>query len=128
MEKEEKYILDKIGRRTPFTVPDSYFEALPSKLMEMLPEHDAEAAIVVPTRHRMFWQRYRRMGLAAASLLAAVFSLGIYMHNGEKPMAEVQASTPSEALGSSSYTEIDAMADYAMLDSEDLYAYMHDSE
>ena len=38
MENEEKYIREKMGDKSPFRVPEGYFDQLASRVMSQLPE------------------------------------------------------------------------------------------
>lgn len=128
MEKEEKYILDKVGRRTPFTVPEGYFDDLAERLMAQLPEAAPAPAAREVSLRPVLWHRFKPLSIAAASIVAAVFALGVCMRSGDGTEAAAMAASTDASAAGSSYTEVDAMADYAMLDSEDLYAYMQESE
>ena len=111
MDREEKRLTEMLGRQTPFRVPAGYFDDLPSRVMRQLPE----GADTAPEQ------------VAAASVCVAVFSLEVYLHGGGgKPSA--QGSAAPEAPAQASYSAMDAMADYAMLDTEDLYKYMVDTD
>lgn len=128
MEKEEKYILDKVGRKTPFAVPDDYFDDFATQLMQSLPEPESTDKARVVALKPMALRRFRPVAIAAASLIAAIFSLGIYLQGSKPQVAESQATASAGAAVGASYTAVDAMADYAMLDTEDMYAYMQESE
>lgn len=143
MDREEKRLTEMLGRQTPFRVPSGYFDDLPSRVMRQLPEgadtapeqaaatpetvvgggRRARTAALRPT----LWRRRRPAVVAAASVCVAVFSLEVYLHGGGgKPSA--QGSAAPEAPAQASYSAMDAMADYAMLDTEDLYKYMVDTD
>lgn len=121
MNTEERYIRNKAGNANPFRVPEGYFDSFPARIMESLPESEA---VEIPLR-RSFAERFRPVMYAAACLLLAVFGTAIYMYESEmrpeKAGAGVVASG-SHTSGSSTYEE--ALADYAMMDNTDIYAYL----
>ena len=50
MEREERFIEEKFGRRTPFKVPEGYFDDFASQLMQSLPESEDRPAAKVVAR------------------------------------------------------------------------------
>jgi len=127
MESEEKIIYDKFGQRTPFKVPKGYFDNFASQLMDALPEHGAEnqsAQLVV--LKPSFWHRYRYGAVAAASVCAVIFGVGVLLHQNHHEQPTDDHKVVSSTSASSSYTAVDALADYTMMDTGDMYAYMQD--
>lgn len=128
MYREDKFITDTFGRKQPFKVPEGYFDDFASRLMESLPEQSEETTARVvalkPSRHK----RLRPIVVAAAGVIAAVFSVGVYLHTegSHSPAPASQATAQTKV--SHAYTAVDAMADYTMLDTDDMYAYMADAE
>lgn len=129
MNREEKYISDKFGHRTPFMVPDGYFDDLASRIMQNIPEqsHPAEGARIVEMRVSR-WRRLRPIAIAAASVCVAVFGMGIYLHSGERRASVAHTEIMNDVPSAFSYSTVDAIVDYAMLDTEDMYAYMDDDD
>ena len=127
MDREAKFISDKFGHRTPFKVPEGYFDDLASQIMQNIPEprHHIEGARIVEMKVSR-WRRLRPIAVAAASVCVAVFGMGIYLHSGERGAAGTHAERMKDVPSASSYAAVDAIADYAMLDTEDMYAYMED--
>lgn len=126
MEREEKFIEDKFGRQNPFRVPEGYFDDFASQLMQSLPEQaEAPKAKLVPMRVSR-WHRARPIAIAAASVCIAFFGLGVKMYHGSDRVAAPSATTAQETVATSSYSAVDAMADYTMLDTDDMYAYLED--
>lgn len=123
MEKEEKYIETTFGRKAPFKVPEGYFDDFASRMMEQIPVTYNSTAVVYELKPSM-WKRYRKViGVAAACIAVAVIGTETYMHHNHNNTPEEQlASTPTQ----STYSTMDALTDYAMLDSDDMYAYMAD--
>ncbi len=128
MEKDEKILNQRYGRQAPFVVPDGYFENFTSELMTKLPDHRTTVigqlhADGISNRHRTQWQRWTAV---AASVCAVVFGATMYLQQSKTQVTNV-ASANNEEMVNSTYTDVDAMTDYAMLDSDDLYAYMTES-
>ena len=114
---EEKYIEERVGRRNPYQVPEGYFDAFASQLMEQLPERPAKACQVM----------IRRSVYIAAACIAALFISGaawMFMSKSEaQPQVAVQIAAQQESLEES----IDEAADYMMLDNHEIYALLSDN-
>ena len=107
---DEKYIEERVGRRNPYQVPEGYFEAFTSQLMQQLPERPAKARQV----------RMRRPIYIAAACLAAL----LFMSQSEaQPQAPAQLAVQQEVVEES----IDEAADYMMLDNHDIYALLSEN-
>lgn len=127
MNKEEKFIEQKFGRENHFTVPEGYFDDFTSQLMQKLPEDPNQGARIV-TMTPSPWRRYHAAIVAAASVCAAIFSVGIYFHSAEsRPQKASVAASQQVGVRNASYSTVDAMAEYTMLDTEDMYAYIADT-
>jgi len=129
----EDYIKQLAGKDNPFSVPDGYFDTLASRLLSDLPDEqpshddtDSPAATIVamPRRHGL-----RVLLYAAACLCIAVCGVSLYFAklsptgNADKPTA---AATHIQTATTESYEE--EMADYAMMDNSDIYAYLASNE
>ncbi len=95
-----------------FKVPEGYFENFPAQMMSVLSEQP------IVSRRKKPLVRWMRPMLAAACICFAIFGLSIYLNQDETKPTEVQQ------LASYSNSEIDQMADYVMLDNDDIYAYV----
>lgn len=121
MIKEEKYLVDRFGKKQPFSVPEGYFDQFASQFMENLPEREEEAVVVRLDSHSR-WSTIRRWSVAAC-LAVALAGVGMWAFQGESPKAT--AAADASQLASSNYnTAIDQAADYAMMDNGDIYAYV----
>ena len=115
----EKFLEQRLGRKQPFKVPNGYFEDFATQIMDKLPEKELQVIEMKPRG----WRRFRPIAYAAASVCAAIFCVGAYLHSGSsenvaQPVANVQKT--------SAYSAIDEAADYAMMDNVDFYAYVTD--
>ncbi len=127
MNKEERYIIDKAGRENPFRVPQGYFEDFATKMMDSLPERNTETTSesnagisgMKPEPKR----RWLRPLVAAAACVALVFGTVSYLQRLDSDSA-MQQGTTMDYLSETSFE--DELADYAMLDNMDIYAYLAD--
>lgn len=128
MEKEGKYIEEKFGRRTPFTVPDGYFDDFASQIMQQLPEREADPTAKVVSIKASWWQRYRKAVVGvAATVCVALAGAGVVFHHHVSQAANDHVAAQSNVTTPAGYSVMDAMADYTMLDSDDMYAYIADA-
>lgn len=139
MESDEKYLERKFGRQNHFAVPEGYLQNLTASVMANVgkqPECDAsenETALteIVTANTRValmqpWWHRTRvRIAAAAACLLlAGGTAFYTYSVHHAEPACNIAVSAPShnvEADVSTSYNEI---ADYTMLDNDDIYSLL----
>ena len=119
MDKEERFLKEYFGAEQPFRVPDGYFDNLPDRIMESLPERRVR---VVGMRRKLRY-RYGIVGMAAASVCAVVFGLNLFLSKQDAQSHHLIGTQESYA-SSNSYNIIDQTADYSMLDNEDIYAYV----
>lgn len=122
MKNEEGYIRSKAGGRTPFRVPEGYFDSFASMMMDKLPSQ--EEAKVVPMRRRRMTVS-RMLVSAAACFCVAVFGLTLYYG---KSLFEKQPQSSETIVSnyhkSTADTYEDEVVDYAMMDNMDIYAYL----
>ena len=119
MMNEEDYLNSKMGKRNPFTVPEGYFEQLTSQVMQKLPEAKAEKPALI--------KRLRPWIYAAACVCVGVFIAAVaFNNNNEEVRKQMRIATAEqksvESYYSDSYYEDDA--NYAMVDNQDIYAYL----
>lgn len=115
MINEEEILKEKLGNRNPFTVPEGYFDHLADRVMQQLPAERKPAVV----RSIMPWL------YAVACVAILIMSVLFVSHQSNLPSQQtaVNATTQMETL-SDNY--IDDMADYAMMDNEDIYLYLAD--
>lgn len=115
---EEEHLIESFGKQQPFRVPEGYFDNLAANIMANLPEHTAKKVALKPA-----WQRYLRPILAAAaSVVVILFTSYIFFNRQETTTSTLSVNTSYDK--NNSYTAIDQAADYAMMDNEDMYAYV----
>lgn len=122
---DEHFIKKNFGKEEHFQVPEGYFDTLRSRVLNDIKTREAGIP-KQPARTISIWYRYRAAVVsAAASVLIGGFALGAWMHGvGHAPSESKQ--TTSQAMTSSS--NLDAMMNYSMMDTEDMYSYMADAE
>lgn len=111
---EDAYIREKLGTRNVFTVPDGYFDQLAGQVIGRLPADDAAPGTAAV--------RYLRPLLYAAACVALAIAVGVALHSGTDTAGESLVAGQTEAGTAYSDTYMEEMADYAMLDNEDIYA------
>ncbi len=108
-------------KQSPFRVPDGYFDTLAARVMENIPD---EVHTVQPRARKTIMRPWLRW--AAVSLATIGIGLGAFLladRNGSGVMPN-HAVMPSQTAMTSADENLDEMADYMMLDQEDLYAYL----
>ena len=89
MNPEEK-ILQKIGKKNPFTVPENYFENFTQELMDKLPAKEAVHQTEAPT----LWQRVKPWLYMAAMFCGIMLSVRIFVgkpQQEEFPISQAEA-------------------------------------
>jgi hypothetical protein len=127
MDKDEEKLITRFGKVEPFKVPDGYFEDFTKELMSKLPDKSHKTGIV--ELHPMLWSSRLRGGIAAAVIAAAV-TIGVYTYIGKFNVINSyeRASMPQKENIDQSKTNFDQIADYTMMDNEDIYASLADNK
>jgi hypothetical protein len=89
MSPEEK-ILQKIGKKNPFTVPENYFENFTQELMDKLPAKEAVLQTEAPT----LWQQVKPWLYMAAMFCGIMLSVRIFVGNPQQeefPISQAEA-------------------------------------
>ena len=123
MENEERYIKEKIGDKSPFRVPEDYFDQLASRVMSQLPEQQelSKKSMQQPRRQARLVALRPWLYAAACVIAIVVLTLTLHFHQRvaeplEQSMAAVSTPVDDEY--------IDDIADYVMLDNTEIYAYL----
>lgn len=115
---EEEYLRSRMGTKNPFTVPEGYFEQLTAQVMDRLPEKKPAKVAVM--------KRLRPWLYAAACVCVGVFVAAVAFNQqtedlqGQQQMANIN----QESVNYYSDSYIDEAADYAMIDSQEIYSYL----
>lgn len=130
--KDEKYLNKTFGKGNHFSVPDGYFEDANARIMQRVGGIGVKGSQSVATGSATtvtLWSRYRKAIIGvAASVCVGMFSLGTYMHIGNIAQNKQVASQHSKELHDNAYSSFDALVDYSMIDTDDMYAYMADAQ
>ena len=118
MLNEEKYIFEKIGKKSPFTLPEGYFESLTDRVMSNLPE--LEATETIPLHKKPNWWLW---GSAAAACIAVAFVGLQLIHTPNDTAGSMEASNTTDGISLEEQYQTDMM-NYAMIDGEDIYCYL----
>lgn len=113
-------------RRTPYRVPDGYFDSLTSRVMQSLPDTNVQTANQTGEGERIrinthsHGQRWLGWGVAAAACFAATLMF-VNMPHRDTEQQQTQTATASVAYDEDYEQQV---LDYAMLDDTDIYTYM----
>ena len=120
MTNEEDYLVRHMGKKRPFTVPDGYFDHLANRVMEHIPAAE-------PARRSL--KRTLQPWLYAAACLVVLVASIVFItaYRSDSTQQQPTALHNGEQLtGTPGDNYIDAMADYTMVDNEDIYRYLAD--
>lgn len=114
MEKEDK-IIDKVGGRRPFSVPEGYFDNLTDGIMAALPQEDSVKQIPVAVTP---WMRIKPYIYMAATFAGMFFCLRFAAGLGRNESVQT-----AQAEETTIYTDeyIDSFLETAMIDDCTLY-------
>ena len=115
---EEEYLRSRMGTKNPFTVPEGYFEQLTAQVMDRLPEKKPAKVAVL--------KRLRPWLYAAACVCVGVFVAAVAFNQQTEDLQGQQqmANMGQENVNYYSDSYIDEAADYAMIDSQEIYSYL----
>ena len=121
---KETMIPHTSARHSGFRVPDGYFESLTQRVMERLPEAEAEtaqaSAEIITLAEPTLWQRVRPWLYMAAMFVGAAFIIRIASPSAD----EKAAALAHEEAESQEIEYIENALDAAMMDDYSLYMYL----
>ena len=120
--KEEKFLIEEVGRENPFRVPEGYFDTLASQIMAKVEAEGVEARDLKAGKEKRAKTVWLRPVLyAAASVCALFISVVAYRSYSEQGVAApAQNVVANNQMMMDDY--FDEAADYVMLDNQDIYA------
>lgn len=123
MLNEERILSEKYGRRNPFKVPEEYFDHLADKMTVQVAEKEPAKTAGI----HFFLPCHSRSVIltAAASVCFAVFGVTAYLHHEHKSYAGTAVHLK---VNESKDDYFNDAVDYAMMDTEDMYASLADSK
>lgn len=132
MESDEKYIERRFGKKTPFAVPEGYFENLAQSIVDSVAAEPAVQAVAEkredaakPVARIGWWHRYRMRVAVAACVAFVVAGVAAYLSLpsvGADASAAVAAHGDNASSVQPAYGVSDAEIDYTMLDNEAIYS------
>ena len=127
---EENILHQRFGRQNPFSVPEGYFEAFAAKMMSQLPEDEpifSEHADVVEMKPAGVRHSILRYAVAACITGVIVGAAVWFIQPRHNISAEHFSAAPLKAsVAAANDDNIEEMADYAMIDNQDIYSYLTD--
>ena len=120
MMNEEEYLTQRMGKRRPFTVPDGYFDSLADRVMQQIPATEPRKRSVVKTL---------RPWLYAAACIVLVVASIVFVSTyktDESHLLKTANNDNSSEMTVAGDNYIDDMADYTMVDNDDIYLYLAD--
>lgn len=121
MTKDEKLIISKFGRVNPFAAPEGYFSSFARDFAERLPERETAAAAVPADNSGVTGSLrvsvWHKVACAACVAVAALLT-SLYLVGSDSDDNSQQATT--DMMSYDDY--VDMVADYAMMDNDDIYA------
>lgn len=96
--KKQENILDRVGGKTGYKVPEGYFEQLSSRIVEQLPEREIPQPEVVTTWQRLRPYLYMAAMFAGIWLMVQVFVAPIVNEEREMTAALEQEEDMEEYM------------------------------
>ena len=123
---EEQIIKEKIGEGNPFRVPDHYLDHLTDSVMANVMANGKPVMDATATKTRTISVRLRRVIYAAACVAVMfVVSLAVLLGgNDNQKLADSRTKTNEPTYAETHETTVDEVADLAMVDNSDIYAYL----
>lgn len=128
--KEEQDIIRKCGKKTPFTVPEGYFEEFNRRMMEQLPPQNGETEEEVRITT---WQRIKPLLYLAAMFVGMIVCVKVVLGehtsvSGNETMAATSLYENLIDYDQMSDEHICTLVENTMMDSYDLYQYLTEAE
>ena len=123
---EEQIIKEKIGEGNPFRVPDHYLDHLTDSVMANVMANGKPVMDAAATKTRTISVRLRRVIYAAACVAVMfVVSLTVLLGgNDNQNLADSRTKTNEPPYAEPHDSTVDEVADLAMMDNSDIYAYL----
>lgn len=114
---EEQIIKDRIGDANPFRVPDHYFDSLTDNVMANVMANGKTKTISVRLRRGMY-------AAACVAVIAVVAVSVLFGGDDRQNLASSRHKHAEDAYAETNETTVDELADLAMMDNSDIYAYL----
>ena len=121
----EQQLKERYGTDSHFIIPDNYLESFESKILSQTTQ---AASATSGKPHPSLWQRLRPLVVAASfvgicGLSGVILTKFVSLSKQEDQPHQAQ-STPKTTT---TVDPVDQLADYAMLDDDDVYAILADN-
>lgn len=122
----EQQLKERYGNNSPFTIPDQYFESFESNLFEQTTRMPSVKSQRIQTS---VWLRLRPLVVAASFVGICCLSWVIVSKMGADSQStkHPHQAQKVEKTSTSATDPVDQIADYAMLDDDDVYAILADN-
>ena len=111
------------GVTNPFRVPENYFEDFTARMMSRLPAEEETTTKVVSMDSHKRHSKWVSWLTTAAAVLAGVV-IGLYIVDNQQQTPAPTTTLTYAAVQSVSEDEYEDVAEYAMIDAGDVYAYL----
>lgn len=119
MTNDEKYLRTRMGKQ-PFSIPEGYFDQLVPEVMARI---DKEPLHTMPAQKKAVIMWLRPILYVAACLFIGIVSFNIYFDDtNHQQDVGMQLAVQMQTTADDEY--VDELADYAMMDNYDIYAYL----
>lgn len=120
-DKDEKYIQKRFGRSDAYKPSEEYLADFENRLMSRIPATQPMTPVHATGRKVPLW----RVSWAAVAVCAACLCLTVMLHHGGHSNDARQHTTSCQVEYANPF---DAVTDYTMTGTDDMYAFMSDSE
>lgn len=125
MKSDERFLKDTYGQQRPFKVPDGYFEDFVARMDTMLPDKEVSAKTLsmeaARPKAKQVWLKVAAAACVCGLLFGAIAFIGNTTDHDSRTTADASAGLSTASV---QMTAVDYMADYGMLDNNDIYAYV----
>lgn len=120
----ERLLWEKGPKARPFKVPEGYFDTLQGRIMDALPDGEAKVVSIHAASRQSLVRRWLAAAAVACLVIAGATAYWLQASHGEEmaSMAEQNVATVSAD------TYIDQVADYTMMDNDDIYTYLSSND
>ena len=125
---EVKHIQKLCGNRTPFTVPEGYFDNLTQRVMANIPTEETKIVNINNGREKSHWKQWT--ALVAACMAGALVCVNIANHTtSESTTSQLLSNATAQTQTYDEQQQYNQeVLDYAMVDQNDIYNYLSGSE
>lgn len=117
--KEEEKLIERYGRKGPWTVPDGYFDSVCAEVLEKLPEYPAKPQPVELSR----WQRIKPYAYLAAMFAGIWCMMQVFHHASgvgklslDNPPAQIAALMAEPDMADMMYSLPSSVSDDELID------------